>query len=201
MRAASIVILASGEGSLAEALIHVGLEGAPYSVAALVTDRSNINALKRAATLATPAVVVDFNSFAERRDWESELASIVASYDPWLVVSAGFMRILSPRFLAQFKVINSHPSLLPLFPGVHAVADALAAGVEETGCTVHLVDSGVDTGPVLAQRKVRIATDDNATTLHERIKEIERILLPEVVTELALSRTEQNRDIGKEWSK
>ena len=188
MRAASIVILASGEGSLAEALIHMELENAPYSVAALVTDRSNINVLKRAATMATPAVVVDFNSFAERRDWESELASIVASYDPWLVVSAGFMRILSPRFLAQFKVINSHPSLLPLFPGMHAVADALAAGVEETGCTVHLVDSGVDTGPVLAQRKVRIATDDNATTLHERIKEIERVLLPEVVAELARAR-------------
>ena len=180
--------MASGEGSLAEALIRAERAGAPFLVAALVTDRGEVNALKRAANLVTPVVVVDFNSFAERSDWERELASCVASFDPWLVVSAGFMRILSPQFLAQFKVINSHPSLLPLFPGAHAVAGALAAGVGETGCTVHWVDSGIDTGQVLAQRKVRIVAEDNVTTLHERIKEIERILLPEVVTELALAR-------------
>lgn len=188
MRAASIVVLASGDGSLAEALIRVGQDGAPYSVAALVTDRGEVNALSRAARLATPTAVVDFGSFADRDGWERSLTSVVASFDPWLVVSAGFMRILSPRFLARFKIINSHPSLLPLFPGSHAVADALAAGATETGCTVHWVDSGVDSGPVIAQRKVPISVGDEVMTLHERIKEVERILLPEVVTELAHSR-------------
>lgn len=188
MRAASIVVLASGNGSLAEALIRVGQDGAPYSVAALVTDRSGVNALSRAARLATPTTVVDFGSFADRDEWERSLTSVVASFEPWLVVSAGFMRILSPRFLARFKIINSHPSLLPLFPGSHAVADALAAGVTETGCTVHWVDSGVDSGPVIAQRKVPISVGDEVMTLHERIKEVERVLLPEVVTELARSR-------------
>jgi len=188
VRAASIVVLASGDGSLAEALIRVGQDGAPYSVAALVTDRGGVNALSRAARLATPTVVVDFGSFADRDEWERSLTSVVASFDPWLVVSAGFMRILSPRFLARFKIINSHPSLLPLFPGSHAVADALAAGATETGCTVHWVDSGVDSGPVIVQRKVSISVGDEVMTLHERIKEVERILLPEVVTELARSR-------------
>ncbi len=196
MRAASIVVLASGDGSLAEALIRVGQDGAPYSVAALVTDRGGVNALSRAARLATPTTVVDFDSFADRDEWERSLTSVVASFEPWLVVSAGFMRILSPRFLARFKIINSHPSLLPLFPGSHAVADALAAGATETGCTVHWVDSGVDSGPVIAQRKVPISVGDEVMTLHERIKEVERILLPEVVTELARSRIKTSGKSG-----
>jgi len=196
VRAASIVVLASGDGSLAEALIRVGQDGAPYSVAALVTDRGGVNALSRAARLATPTTVVDFDSFADRDEWERSLTSVVASFEPWLVVSAGFMRILSPRFLARFKIINSHPSLLPLFPGSHAVADALAAGATETGCTVHWVDSGVDSGPVIAQRKVPISVGDEVMTLHERIKEVERILLPEVVTELARSRIKTSGKSG-----
>lgn len=196
MPAASIVVLASGDGSLAEALIRAAQEGAPFSVSALVTDRSGINALNRAARLHTPTTVVDFNSFPNRDDWEESLASVVAGMDPWLVVSAGFMRILSPRFLARFKIINSHPSLLPLFPGSHAVADAIAAGVTETGCTVHWVDSGVDSGPVIAQREVPISAQDDVMTLHERIKEVERILLPEVVAELALARIESSGKSG-----
>lgn len=196
MRTAPIVVLSSGDGSLAEALIRVGQDGAPYSVAALVTDRGGVNALSRAARLATPTAVVDFDSFADRDEWERSLTSVVASFDPWLVVSAGFMRILSPRFLARFKIINSHPSLLPLFPGSHAVADALAAGATETGCTVHWVDSGVDSGPVITQRKVSIFVGDEVMTLHERIKEVERILLPEVVTELARSRIKTSGKSG-----
>jgi phosphoribosylglycinamide formyltransferase-1 len=131
--------------------------------------------------------VIDFKAFENRADWERALAGKVASFDPWLVVSAGFMKILSPLFLAKFKTINSHPSLLPSFPGAHSVADALAAGVSQTGCTVFLVDEGVDTGPILAQREVSIHAEDDVPRLHERIKEIERILLPEVVTELALA--------------
>ena len=179
--------MASGDGSLAEALIRAGRANAPFSVVALVSDRGNINALKRAANLDTPVVVVDFDSYANRDDWENELAARIASFEPWLVVSAGFMRILSPEFLTKFKIINSHPSLLPHFRGAHAVDDAIAAGVDETGCTVHFVDTGIDTGRVLAQRKLQIFPEDNVITLHERIKEIERVLLPEVVTGLALA--------------
>lgn len=197
MRAASIVVLASGDGSLAEALIRAGRADGLFAVAALVTDRDGINALKRAANLETPVVVVDFDSYANRDDWENELAARIASFEPWLVVSAGFMRILSPEFLTKFKIINSHPSLLPHFPGAHAVDDALAAGVGETGCTVHFVDSGIDTGQVLAQRKLQIFPEDNVMRLHERIKEIERVLLPEVVTGLALDHFATSEESGQ----
>lgn len=187
MRTTPIIVLASGDGSLAEALIRVGEGGAPYFVAAIITDRGEIKVLDRAAKLRTPTRVVDFKAFASRADWENALLSEVANFDPFLVVSAGFMRILSPNFLARFKVINSHPSLLPLFPGAHPVADTLAAGVMETGCSIHFVDSGVDTGPVIDQRKVLIDEKDTVESLHERIKEVERVLLPEVVTKLALA--------------
>jgi phosphoribosylaminoimidazolecarboxamide formyltransferase/IMP cyclohydrolase len=193
VRAAPIVVLASGDGTLAEALIVAAQAGAPYSVAALVTDRSEINVLNRAARLGIKTVVVDFKSFENRADWERELVSVIASFEPWLVVSAGFMKILSPLFLAQFKMINSHPALLPSFPGAHAVPDALAAGVNQSGCTVFLVDEGVDTGPILAQREVPVGAQDDVVTLHERIKVVERTLLPEVVTELALAKLQEER--------
>ena len=189
--------MASGDGSLAEALIRAGGASASFAVVALVSDRGAINALKRADNLDTPVVVVDFDSFTDRDDWESELAERISSFEPWLVVSAGFMRILSPKFLTKFKVINSHPSLLPHFPGAHAVDDALAAGVSETGCTVHFVDSGIDTGQVIAQRKLQIFPEDDATSLHERIKEIERVLLPEVVIELALTHFAKSEESGQ----
>lgn len=187
MRATPIVVLASGDGSLAEALIRRAQAGAPFSVAAVITDRSGINVLNRATSLGIQAEVVDFKSFADRGEWESALTSIVSRFEPQLVVSAGFMKILSPKFLTKFKMINSHPALLPSFPGAHAVADALAAGVTESGCTVFLVDDGVDTGPILAQRKVSVLAGDDEATLHERIKEVERVLLPEVVAELVLA--------------
>jgi phosphoribosylaminoimidazolecarboxamide formyltransferase/IMP cyclohydrolase len=193
VRAAPIVILASGDGSIAESLIQAAHEGAPFSVAALLTDRAEINAINRAASLGIPVEVVDFKEYENRADWEEELARRVASFEPWLVVSAGFMRILSPKFLAQFGIINSHPSLLPLFPGAHAVADALSAGVDQTGCTVFSVDEGVDTGPIIAQRDVQILAHDDVATLHERIKVVERKLMPEVVTELALAKLEKER--------
>ena len=97
--------------------------------------------------------------------------------DPWLVVSAGFMKILSPDFVNRFQIINTHPSLLPLFPGAHAVRDALAAGVSESGCTLHFVDAGVDTGAIIAQRKLEVAANESEETLHERIKVLERELI------------------------
>ena len=180
--------MASGDGSLAEALIRAGRADGLFAVAALVTDRGGINALKRADNLDTPVVVVDFDSYANRDDWENELAARIASFEPWLVVSAGFMRILSPEFLTKFNVINSHPSLLPDFPGAHPVADTLAAGATETGCSVHYVDAGVDSGPIIAQRKIVILDGDDEASLHERIKEVERVFLPEVVADLARAR-------------
>ena len=118
---------------------------------------------------------------------EDDVQDAVAAYRPDLVVSAGFMKILGPAFLARFagRVVNTHPALLPAFPGAHAVADALAHGVRVTGCTVHLVDAGVDTGPIVAQQAVDIEPDDDVDTLHERIKVVERRLLVEVIALLA----------------
>ncbi len=183
------MVLASGDGSLAEALIKAAQDEAAFQVAALVTDRSNINALRRAASLSIQSAVVDFDSFPARADWEDALSKVIASFDPWLVVSAGFMRVLSTEFLTKFVMINSHPSLLPLFPGAHAVRDALAAGEPMTGCTVHFVDAGIDTGQVIEQREVVVYPGDTEATLHERIKEIERVLLPKVVAKLAFEIT------------
>ena len=115
------------------------------------------------------------------------LADAVAAHDPDWVVCAGFMRILGPAFVSRFagRIVNTHPALLPSFPGAHGVRDALAYGVKVTGCTVHLVDDGVDTGPVLAQAAVSVEPDDDEATLHERIKTVERGLLVETVSALA----------------
>ncbi len=121
--------------------------------------------------------------YPDRATWSAALAHEIAAHRPDWVVSAGFMRILDSVFLDRFpqRVVNSHPALLPAFPGAHAVRDALAYGVKVTGCTVHLVDAGVDTGPIIAQQVVDVAPDDTEATLHERIKGVEWRLLPEVV--------------------
>ena len=125
--------------------------------------------------------------FSSRADWDSALALAIAEHEPDLVVSAGFMKILGDHVLDQFSVINTHPALLPRFPGAHAVADALVAGVAETGCTVHFVDEGVDTGPVIEQRSVLVEAGDDVESLHERIKVVERELLVQVVRQLCRS--------------
>jgi phosphoribosylglycinamide formyltransferase-1 len=124
---------------------------------------------------------------ADREEWDLRLLAAIESADPDWIVSAGFMRIIGPQVLSRYqgRIINTHPALLPAFPGAHAVRDALAAGVTSTGCTVHFVDSGVDTGPVIAQRKVEILEGDSEATLHERIKEVERDLIVSVVRDLA----------------
>jgi phosphoribosylglycinamide formyltransferase-1 len=134
------------------------------------------------ATFALPP-----RDFPTREAWNDAMVVEVASWRPDLVVSAGFMRILGPAFVDAFpgRIINTHPALLPSFPGAHAVRDALAHGVKVTGCTVHVVDHGVDTGPILAQRAVDVLIDDDESTLHERIKEQERILLVESIDTFA----------------
>jgi phosphoribosylglycinamide formyltransferase-1 len=128
----------------------------------------------------------------DRTEWDRELETLIAALKPDLVVSAGFMRILSERITSRFKIINSHPALLPLFPGAHAVRDALAAGATETGTTIHWVDAGVDTGQVIAQERVEIHPGDTEESLHERIKIVERGLIVATITSLLTTLEKKN---------
>jgi phosphoribosylglycinamide formyltransferase-1 len=176
-------VLASGTGTLFEALVDATAQGTQARVVGLVCDRPDAGALARAQRLAVPATVVPLDAPGDRDAWDARLARVLVEHEPDLVVSAGFMRLLGPAVLGAFpdRVVNSHPALLPAFPGAHAVRDALAYGARVTGCTVHVVDAGVDTGPVLAQRAVPVEPGDDEAALHERIKQVERVLLPAVV--------------------
>ncbi|MHA3948358.1 phosphoribosylglycinamide formyltransferase [Cellulomonas bogoriensis] len=181
---ARVVVLVSGGGSnLAELLRHHTDPAYGARVVGVVSDRTDAGGLDVARGAGVPTAVVAPADFADRGEWDRAMAQAVAVFDPALVVSAGFMRILGQPFLERFpdKVVNTHPALLPSFPGAHGVRDALAHGVRVTGCTVHLVDSGVDTGPILAQRAVEVLDGDDEATLHERIKVVERALLVDVV--------------------
>ena len=180
-----LVVLASGTGSLFEALLDARADD--YVVEALITDVPAAGALSIARNAGVEVRVVDPSSFADREEWDEALTASIQEFKPSLVVSAGFMRILGHDTLHAFpnRIINTHPALLPAFPGAHAVRDALAAGVTETGCTVHVVDAGVDTGPVIAQETVPVLSDDNEAVLHERIKVVERRLLVDVVRNFA----------------
>jgi formyltetrahydrofolate-dependent phosphoribosylglycinamide formyltransferase len=189
---ARVVVLVSGSGTLLQAVLDAGgVDGQdpafPVRVVAVGADRAGIEGLARADKAGVPGFVVRLKDHPDRAAWDQALADAVAEHEPDLVVSAGFMKILGPAFLHRFagRVLNTHPALLPAFPGAHAVADALAHGVRVTGCTVHLVDAGVDTGPIVAQQAVPIEPDDDTDTLHERIKVVERRLLVEVIARMA----------------
>ncbi|HEY7816034.1 MAG TPA: phosphoribosylglycinamide formyltransferase [Nakamurella sp.] len=181
----NVVVLASGSGTLLQALLDAP-DPKPFRVAAVGSDLASCVALDRAAAAGLPAFTCRPADHPDRFAWNAALAAVVATYAPDLVVLAGFMKLLGPAFLDCFdyRVINAHPSLLPAFPGMHAPADALAHGVKLTGCTVFLVDAGVDAGPIVAQRAVPVADDDDVSSLHERIKVVERSLLVDVVTAL-----------------
>ncbi|MFI7671841.1 phosphoribosylglycinamide formyltransferase [Nocardia sp. NPDC049526] len=184
---ATVVVLASGTGSLLRALIEAAAAPEyPATVVAVGVDRV-CQATEHAAAAGIPAFRMAVQDFPDRAAWDVALTDAVAAYEPDLVVSAGFMKILGPVFLARYggRIINTHPALLPAFPGAHGVRDALAYGVKVTGSTVHLVDSGIDTGPILAQEAVPVLDDDDEATLHERIKVVERRLLAEVVAAVA----------------
>ncbi|MCE9516561.1 MAG: phosphoribosylglycinamide formyltransferase [Mycobacterium sp.] len=183
---ARIVVLASGTGSLLQSLLEAAVGEYPARVVAVVTDR-DCRAAVIAADAGIPAVAVALRDYPDRGGWDSAITAATAAYDPDVVVSAGFMKILAPQFLSRFpgRVLNTHPALLPAFPGAHAVPDALDYGVRVTGCTVHVVDSGVDTGPILAQQAVEVLDGDDENTLHERIKVIERRLLVDVLAAIA----------------
>ena len=181
-----VVVLLSGSGTLAQALIDASRSTASsYEIVAVGSDKADAYGLVRAAEAGIPTFVVEMTP--DRDAWNVALTDQVAAHDPDLVVSAGFMRIVGEAFLERFggRFINSHPALLPSFPGAHGVRDALAAGVKVSGTTIFMVDEGVDTGHILAQRAVDVLPDDTEATLHERIKVVERELLVQVVNELA----------------
>lgn len=183
-----VVVLVSGSGTLLQALLDAGADPRyPARVVAVGADRDGIEGLDRAERAGVETFTTVLRDHPDRPTWDTAITAAVAKHDPDLVVSAGFMRILGPGFLAgvDCPMINTHPALLPAFPGIHPVADALAYGVKVTGATVHLVDAGVDTGPVLAQTAVEIRPGDTVATLHERIKIEERRLLVVVVAALA----------------
>ncbi|NUS65114.1 MAG: phosphoribosylglycinamide formyltransferase [Saccharothrix sp.] len=185
---ARVVVLVSGSGTLLQALLDAAADpGYPVEVVAVGADRDGIEGLSRAERAGVPAFAVKLRDHADRAAWDTALADAVEAHEPDLVVSAGFMKILGPAFLARFggRMVNTHPALLPAFPGAHGVRDAVDYGVKVTGATVHLVDGGVDTGPILAQEAVVVADDDDVESLHERIKVVERRLLVDVVARLA----------------
>jgi len=185
---ARVVVLVSGSGTLLQALLDAAADpGYPVEVVAVGADRAGIEGLDRAERAGVPAFTVKLRDHADRDAWDTALADAVEAHRPDLVVSAGFMKILGPAFLARFggRMVNTHPALLPAFPGAHGVRDAVDYGVKVTGATVHLVDGGVDTGPILAQEAVVVADDDDVESLHERIKVVERRLLVDVVARLA----------------
>ncbi|WP_301120836.1 phosphoribosylglycinamide formyltransferase [Mycolicibacterium fortuitum] len=183
---ARLVVLASGTGSLLASLLAAAVDDYPARVVAVGTDRK-CAAVDIAAAAGVPSYTVRLGDYADRSAWDTALTEATAEHRPDLVVSAGFMKILGGQFLSRFpgRVVNTHPALLPAFPGAHAVPEALAYGVRVTGCTVHLVDSGMDTGPILAQQAVEVLDDDSEETLHERIKVVERRLLVDVLAALA----------------
>jgi phosphoribosylglycinamide formyltransferase 1 len=183
---ARLAVLVSGTGSNLQALLDACADPA-YGAQIVVVgaDRDGTEGLARAERSGLPTFSSRVSDFPSRDDWDAALTDAVALHAPDLVVSAGFMKILGKRFLERFTVVNTHPALLPAFPGAHAVRDALDYGVRVTGCTVHLVDAGVDTGPVIAQAAVPVHDDDDESVLHERIKAVERDLLTEVVGRMA----------------
>lgn len=183
---ARVVVLASGTGSLLASLIDAATGDYPARIVAVGADR-DCPARQIAAAASVPTFTVRLADHPDRGAWDAAITAAAAAHSPDLVVSAGFMKILGPQFLSRFhgRILNTHPALLPAFPGAHGVADALAYGVKLTGCTVHLVDAGTDTGPVLAQQSVPVLDGDDEETLHERIKVTERQLLVDVVAAIA----------------
>jgi phosphoribosylglycinamide formyltransferase-1 len=183
----SVVVLISGSGSNLRALLEAADN--PLFPARVVAVGSDVPAegLAHADQFGVPTFVVNPKAFATREEWADMLLANVQHFEPDLVVLAGFMRILPANFVNALtpNLINMHPSLLPEFPGAHAVRDALAAGATKTGATIHVVDEGVDTGPQLAQRELEILPDETEAELHERIKQIERELIVQTVRAIA----------------
>ena len=188
MPPARLVVLVSGSGTNLQALLDAtGDPAYGARVVAVGADREDIEGLRRAERFGVETFVHRVRDFPSRADWDVALAATVASYAPDLVVLAGFMKLVGPAFLLEQagRTLNTHPALSPSFPGMHGPAEALEYGVKVTGCTLFVVDGGVDTGPIVDQRAVRVHDDDTVETLHERIKVEERRMLVESVGRMA----------------
>ena len=172
-----IGVLVSGRGTNLQALLEEGLP-----VVAVASNVAAAPALQRAEAAGVATAVFDLSDYPSREARDTAMAEWLADSGTELVVCAGYMHLLTPSFLERFPAINVHPSLLPDFPGTRAVEEALAAGVDETGVTVHFVDEGVDTGPVILQERVGVRPDDTPTTLHARLQQVEHRLLPKAVS-------------------
>ena len=186
-----IVVLVSGSGTNLQAVIDAVKAGElELEIAAVGSDMPDCGGVQRAATAGIATFAVPLVKGGDRSAWNRELRDAVSDYEPDLVVSSGFMRILGAEFLEGISapIINTHPAILPSFPGAHAVRDALSHGVKITGCTVHQVDAGVDTGPIIAQEAVRVEPGDDQESLHERIKQQERALLVQTLGGIAAGR-------------
>jgi len=185
---ARLVVLVSGSGSNLQALLDAAADPAyGASVAAVGADRDGIEGLARAAKADVPAFVVRVRDYDTREAWDEALTAACLAHRPDLVVSAGFLKLVGPRFLAAFggRYVNTHNALLPAFPGIHGPRDALAYGVKVAGATLHFVDAGVDTGPIIAQTVVPVLDDDDVEGLTERIKVAERRQLVDVIGRMA----------------
>jgi phosphoribosylglycinamide formyltransferase-1 len=183
-----VVVLASGSGSTLQAPLDAAADPAyGVTVVAVGSDRAGAGALDRARDSGVDTFVCPPAEHPDRAAWDVALADRVAAPTPDLVVSAGFMRLVGPVFLDRFagRFVNSHPALLPAFPGMHGPRDALAYGAKVSGATLFVVDGGVDTGPIVAQRAVPVLDSDDEESLHERIKVEERAMLVDVVGRLA----------------
>jgi phosphoribosylglycinamide formyltransferase 1 len=185
-----LVVLISGSGSnLASLLESLPGSGIEADVVAVGSERE-APGLAHARSRALPTFVVPWGEFHSREEWGAQLATTLASYQPDLIILSGFMKLLPPSVVSQFfpRILNTHPAFLPEFPGAHAVRDALKSGVSETGASVIVVDDGVDTGEVLAQRRVPVMARDDEASLHERIKVAERELLLDVLRQMVVEK-------------
>jgi phosphoribosylglycinamide formyltransferase 1 len=183
-----VAVLVSGTGTNLQALLDACAAAAfGAHVVVVGADRPGTLAIERAERVGVPTFVLAVSQFETRAEWDDALTVAVAAQAPNLVVLAGFMKLVGPVFMARFpdRIINTHPALSPSFPGMHGVRDALAYGVKVTGCTVFVVDDGIDTGPIVAQASVPVLDDDDETALHERIKTVERQLLVDTVGTMA----------------
>jgi phosphoribosylglycinamide formyltransferase-1 len=188
-----IVVLISGTGTNLQAICRAIDAGrCSAGVSAVISDNPAAGGLGFAEKRGIPTVVVRLADHEDRTAWDRALADRVAGFHPDLVVLAGFMKVVGPEMLRRFpgRIINIHPAILPLFPGTDGPGLALAAGVRLSGTTVHVVDSGVDTGPIIAQAAVRVMPNDDRESLHRRIQKAEHILLPEVIDRIARGEVE-----------
>ncbi len=187
-----IAVLASGDGTNLQNLIDQlhSDKNCHIEIAVVISDRNDAYALQRAKRAGIPQQIIRSQNFKNRVEFDAAIAKQIQDYSVDLIVLAGYMKLFQPPFVRQFqnKIINIHPSLLPAFPGANAVADTLAYGVKVSGLTVHFVDEGVDTGPIIAQATVPVYDNDDAETLHHRIQIEEHKLYPEVIKNYAQGR-------------